>query len=55
MMKDGQKIQTSNYKMNKPWGYNMQHGDYSQQYRIAYLEVSKRIDLKSPHLKKKNL
>ena len=55
MMKDGQKIQTSNYKMNKPWGYNIWHGDCSQQYCIAYLEVAKRTDLQSPHHKKKNL
>ena len=22
-----QRVQTSNYKMNKFWGYNVQHGD----------------------------
>lgn len=25
----GQKVQTSNYKINKPCGYNLQHGDQS--------------------------
>ena len=25
----GQKVQTSSYKINKPRGYNVQHGDYS--------------------------
>ena len=25
----GQKVQTSSYKMNKLWGCNVQHGDYS--------------------------
>lgn len=25
----GQKVQTSNYKINKPCGYNLQHGDES--------------------------
>ena len=23
----GQKVQTSSYKINKSWGYNVQHGD----------------------------
>ena len=26
---DSQKVQTSSYKTNKYWGYNMQHNDYS--------------------------
>lgn len=25
----GQKVQISRYKMNKFWGYKMQHGDFS--------------------------
>lgn len=25
-----QKVQTFSYKINKPWGYNVQHGDNSQ-------------------------
>ena len=24
-----QKVQTSSYKINKPWGCNVQHGNYS--------------------------
>ena len=32
----GQEIQTCSHKINKSWGYNVHHGDYSQQYRIAY-------------------
>ena len=24
-----QKVQISSYKINKPWGCNVQHGDYS--------------------------
>ena len=28
------------------WGYNVQPGDYSQQYCIIYLKVAKRVDLK---------
>ena len=27
----GQKLQTSSYKINKSWGCNVQHGDYSLQ------------------------
>ena len=26
----GQVVQTSSYKINKSWGCNVQHGDYSQ-------------------------
>ena len=29
MGEEGQKVQTSSYKINKSWGYNVQHGDYS--------------------------
>ena len=36
-------------------GYSVQHGDYSQKHCSAYLEVAKRIDLKSSHHKKKIL
>lgn len=38
--------QTSSYES---WGYNIQHGDYSLQYCIGYLEVANRLDLKSSH------
>ena len=41
----GQKLQTSNYKINKPWGYNVQHGNCSY-YSTAYLKVAKRVNLK---------
>ena len=27
--KSGQKVQNSSYKINKYWGYNVQHDDYS--------------------------
>ena len=36
-------------KINKSWGCNVQHGDYSQEYRRVYLKVAKRIDFKSSH------
>ena len=29
MCEGGQKVQTSNYKTNKSWGCNVQHGNYS--------------------------
>ena len=29
MGKVDQKVQISSYKINKSWGYNVQHGDYS--------------------------
>ena len=29
MGEGGQKVQTSSYKINKSWGYNVQHGDCS--------------------------
>lgn len=25
-----QEVQTSSYKLNKPWGHNVHHGEYSQ-------------------------
>ena len=30
MGKGGQEVQTYIYKTEKPWGCNVQHGDYSQ-------------------------
>lgn len=36
----GQTIDTCNYKMNKFWRFSVQHGDYSSQYCIIYLEVA---------------
>ena len=29
-----QEVQTFNYKINKSWGYNVQHGEYIQWYFI---------------------
>ena len=29
MGEEGRKAQTSSYKINKSWGCNVQHGDYS--------------------------
>ena len=29
MGEGGQKVQTSSYKINKSWGCDVQHGDYS--------------------------
>ena len=29
MDEGGQRVQICRYKMNKFWGYNVQHGDYS--------------------------
>lgn len=37
--------------MNKLWGYNVHHGDYSQQYCILYFEVAKKVHLKYYHHK----
>lgn len=37
----GQKVQGCRYKINKSWGRNVQHGDYSKQYCIACLKVAK--------------
>ena len=42
MDENGQKIQTSRYKINKFWEPNVLHGDYSQQCYIVYLKVAKR-------------
>ena len=39
MGKGGQKVQTSSYKVNKFWGCNIYHSNYSWQYRNTYLEV----------------
>ena len=42
MDENGQKIQTSRYKVNKLWECNVPHGDYSQQCYIVHLEAAKR-------------
>lgn len=41
MGEGGQKVQTSNYKINQLWGCNGQHGNYSQQCCSAYFKVAK--------------
>ena len=45
----GPEIQTSGDKISKLWGANAPHGDYSWQYRVPYLRVAKREDLKCFH------
>ena len=53
MSEGGQKVQTSSYKVNKYWGCNVQHADYSKQCSMGYLNVAKGVDPKcSPHKKK---
>ena len=49
MGKRGQKLQTSSYKINKSWGYNVQHGDYPN--IVLYYNIV-RVDLNS-HPRKK--
>lgn len=44
----------SNYKISKFWGSTVQPGDYSYQYCIAYLRITKR-DLNISHHKKNKL
>ena len=34
----GQRVQTTCYKINKFWGFNVQDGDYSEQYCIISFE-----------------
>ena len=52
----GQEVQTSSYKINKLSGCNIPHGNYSQEYCIAYLKSDKRINLKKLLItRKKNL
>ena len=40
----GQKVQTSRCKIKELWGWNIQHGDYSQYYCIIHLKSAKRVD-----------
>lgn len=44
MRDGGQRVQPSVYKMNKFWGCNVQHDDYSY---IIHLKVANKVDLKS--------
>ena len=50
----GHNVQIPSDQMEKSWGCNVQHGDSSYQYCIAYLDVTKRADLKCPHNKNKD-
>ena len=53
MHKGGQNVQISTYTINKYWGCNAQHEDYSYYCFMVYLEVAKRVNPKSSHLKEK--
>ena len=55
MNEGDQEVRTSSYEINKSWGCNAQHGDYSQQRRIAKLKAANRINLTRSHDKKKIL
>ena len=39
-----QTVQTSGCKMNKLWKCSVQYSNYSQQYCIVYLKVTKKVD-----------
>lgn len=52
MNKDGQNVQTSNYKSNKSQEYNVQHVEQSHGHCIVNVKVSKRVNLKIFHQKK---
>lgn len=41
----GQRVRTSDYKMNRFWGSHVRPGDYSSQNCLISLEAAKRIDL----------
>lgn len=47
MNEDGQRIETSSYKMNQFSEYDVQHGDNS--YNIVHLKFAKRVDLRSSY------
>lgn len=40
-------------KMNKSWGFDVQHGDDSEQYCIIYLRFATRADLQCSHQRMK--
>ena len=54
MDEGGQNVHISSYKIDKSWGCNVQHGDYSEQYCIVYLKVAKRGHLNGSHHREKN-
>ena len=41
------------FKMRKFWISNVQHDDYSEQYYIVYLQLTKRVNLICSHHKNK--
>ena len=51
-LEDGQRVQTCRYKVDKIWGSDAQHGDYSEQHCIIYLKVAKRVDHQCSHHKR---
>lgn len=51
--KTGQRAHTANYKTNKFWEPNEQHGESSQSYCITYLKADKKVDLQCSHHQKK--
>ena len=50
MSKESHKIQTSGYKINKSWGYNVTEW---RLYYTVHLKIAKRINLKGSYHKKK--
>ena len=44
---EGQNVPTSSYKINKSWGCNAQHGDYSYHCCMVCLKVAKTVNPKS--------
>lgn len=53
MGEGGEKIQTFRYEIVKSWGCNVEHGGSRKQYCVVELKVSKSVELKSFHYKKK--
>ena len=50
---DSQKVQTSNYKIDKYQGGNVKHDKYNQHCYMLYMKAVKRLNPKSSHHKKK--
>lgn len=42
------KVTPSSFEMNKVWGPNVQHGDFSYNI-ILYLKIFKKVDFKCTH------
>ena len=49
---DGRKVQTSNYKINKYWGWNIQHDDIANSAVMMYGKFVTRINPKNSQHKK---